>query len=50
MTDQSDKNAFIVNIVWGIESLDRSDVSVWDPDSLGELVWDENFTVSPEAN
>ena len=48
--DASDKDAFIVNIVWGVKGLNRDDVSMWDPESLGELVWDKDFTMEPAAN
>jgi len=37
-------------MTWGVKDLDRSDVGLWDPEDLGELVWDEGFTVSPEEN
>ena len=45
-TDQS--GAFLVSIVWGVKDLDRSEVGLWDPEVLGELVWDDQFDVSPE--
>ena len=48
--DASDKDAFIVNMVWGVKGLNRNDVSMWDPESLGELVWDKDFTMEPVAN
>ena len=48
--DASDKDAFIVNMVWGVKGLNRDDVSMWDPESLGELVWDKDFTMEPVAN
>ena len=47
-TDQS--GAFLVSIVWGVKDLDRSEVGLWDPEVLGELVWDDQFDVSPEEN
>ena len=40
----------MVSIVWGIKDLDRSDVGLWDPDELGELVWDDEFDISPPEN
>lgn len=33
----SDKEAFMVSIVWGVKGLDRSDVGLWDPNDLGKL-------------
>ena len=47
-TDQS--GAFLVSIVWGVKDLDRSEVGLWDPEVLGELVWDDQFDVSPYEN
>lgn len=46
----SDKEAFMVSIVWGVKGLDRSDVGLWDPDDLGRLEWDESFTIAPAKN
>lgn len=44
------EDAFLVDIVWGVEDLDRSNVDTWDPESLGELIWDEKFDITPAAN
>ena len=41
------KEALVVNINWGIKDLDRSEVGLWDPEVIGKIVWDEDFTVSP---
>ena len=40
----------MVNLVWGVKDLDRSDVGLWDPDELGELVWDDDFDIAPAVN
>ena len=42
--------AFMVSIVWGVKDLDRSNVGLWDPTELGELVWDDNFDIVPADN
>ena len=39
-----------VHLNWGVKDLDREGVSSWDPEDVGKLVWDDNFTVTPEAN
>ena len=50
VTTSDQSGAFLVSIVWGVKDLDRSEVGLWDPDVLGELVWDDAFDVSPEEN
>ena len=42
--------AFMVSIVWGVKDLDRSNVGLWDPTEIGELVWDEDFDIVPADN
>lgn len=42
--------AFMVSIVWGVKDLDRSNVGLWDPTELGELVWDDDFDIVPADN
>jgi len=44
------KDSFLVSIVWGVKDLDRSSVGLWDPASLGNLVWDNKFTIEPAEN
>eukprot|EP00357_Protocruzia_adherens_P000973 CAMPEP_0115006634 /NCGR_PEP_ID=MMETSP0216-20121206/20623_1 /TAXON_ID=223996 /ORGANISM="Protocruzia adherens, Strain Boccale" /LENGTH=954 /DNA_ID=CAMNT_0002373267 /DNA_START=205 /DNA_END=3072 /DNA_ORIENTATION=- len=39
-----------VNIVYGIDGLDRSDVRAYDVESIGDVEWDNNFDLSPKAN
>lgn len=39
-----------VTIQWGVKDLDRSDVSLWDSSTLGSLIWDDTFTLSPAEN
>ena len=39
-----------VQVTWGVKEMDRSKIKPWDATDLGELVWDETFTVSPPAN
>jgi len=29
-----------VYLVWGVKELDRSEVSIWDFDEDGDIVWD----------
>jgi len=37
-------------LTWGIDGIDKEDVSMWDPENLGEIMWDDNFDLSPENN
>ena len=30
-------------IFWGVEDIDKSDVSMWDTNYIGEVVWDKKF-------
>lgn len=39
-----------ITLYWGVKDLDRSEVSMWDPDSLGQVNFDPEFSMSnPEA-
>ena len=44
------KESIMVKINWGIKDLDRSNVGLWDARNAGELIWDDDFTVSPARN
>lgn len=44
------KETVVVSLNWGIKELDRENVSAWDADDLGKLVWDDTFTILPEEN
>lgn len=44
------KKGLFVNINWGVKDLDRDGVGTWDPEDVGKLVWDDSFTMSPQAN
>ena len=50
VTDDEEKENYEVSIVWGVKDLDRSSVSLWNPDEMGELIWDEDFTIEPPEN
>ena len=39
-----------IQITWGIKGMDRSRVGAWDAFDVGELQWDEEFTVAPVEN
>ena len=39
-----------MNINFGVKDLDRDGVGGWDPEDMGKLVWDADFTVTPVAN
>ena len=40
----------LMTLYWGVKRLDRSSISMWDPDSLGEIEFDSAFDLSyPDA-
>lgn len=39
-----------VNLVWGVEGLDKSEVGSWDQQYAGDIVWDEKFSLKEEEN
>ncbi len=39
-----------VFMYWGVSGLDKSGVGVWNNTDLGEIEWDVNFNLAPEAN
>lgn len=50
VTDDEEKENYEVSIIWGVKDLDRSSVSLWNPEDIGELIWDEDFTIEPPEN
>jgi hypothetical protein len=40
----------VVDIHWGIDDLDRSNIRKWEVDDIGELIFDREFTISPPEN
>lgn len=40
----------LVNIYWGVKDLDNSKATKWDPEYIGEVVWDDLFDLSPIEN
>lgn len=41
------RKGIFVNINFGVKDLDRDGVGSWDPEDIGKLVWDDDFTVTP---
>ena len=39
-----------VTIFFGTKDIDREGESAWDPDFIGELIWDEKLNVATEAS
>lgn len=37
-----------VEVMWGVKDKDDSNAAMWDPDDLGEIIWDDEFDMSPE--
>ena len=44
------KGAIFVKVSWGVLGLNRDEVGLWDPSKMGEIIWDEDFTVLPAEN
>ena len=40
----------LVNIYWGVKNLDTSKQNKWDPEYIGEVIWDSDFDLSPVQN
>ena len=38
-----------VNLNWGVEDLNPPNI-LWDALNMGELIWDDDFSVSPHDN
>ena len=36
--------------IWGASGIDTSTSKRWDPLEFGDLIWDEEFNLAPEAN
>ena len=41
--------AMVVNLNWGVKGLIREE-TFWDSSAVGELEWDDDFTVAPVEN
>lgn len=43
-----------IDIFWGVKGIDKGDISKWDArwdsETIGEVIWDESFDLSPEVN
>lgn len=44
------RGPIFVNLNWGVKGLNREDTDLWTASQRGQLIWDEDFTVSPPAN
>lgn len=44
----SNANKPDINFFWGAASIDKKQVNKWDPDDIGELVWNDEFDPSSE--
>lgn len=43
-------SATTVSLLYGVKSIDRSGISKWDSKNIGELIYDDQFDLAPEAN
>ena len=39
-----------VDVYWGVKGINKDKVVRWNPDYVGEVIWDETFDISSEAN
>mmetsp|Transcript_25152 Transcript_25152/g.32682 ORF Transcript_25152/g.32682 Transcript_25152/m.32682 type:complete len:932 (-) Transcript_25152:127-2922(-) len=39
-----------VDLVWGVSGIDRSGTDPFQPEDIGTVIWDDNFTLLPEEN
>ena len=39
-----------VKLIWGVSGIDESSAKKWDSEEFGHLVWDDSFTLAPQAN
>jgi len=37
-----------VDIYWGVNDIDKSETSMWDPIYIGDAIMDENFDLAPK--
>jgi len=36
-----------IQIFWGVKGIDKNDTSMWDPEKIGKVIFDEHFDLSP---
>ena len=40
----------VINLFWGVKGLDNSKSNKWDTEYIGEVIWDEQFDLTPKEN
>lgn len=40
----------VINIFWGVSGLNNSKANKWDPEYIGEVIWDDEFDMTPIKN
>ena len=40
-------NSISVSIYFGVKDINKDDVSMWDPIKLGDLIYDDDFDITP---
>lgn len=43
-------NTIKVRFLWGVKGIDRKGVGQWDSSDFGQIIWDNDFDMSSEAN
>lgn len=46
----SNNNKPDVNYYWGAKEIDSEGVNRWDPDDVGQIIWNEEFDPSTEES
>lgn len=45
----SDESYVDVTVFWGVKDIDREGENQWDPEFIGEVIWDDKFDMSTVA-
>jgi len=50
-TDQVEESQMIkVDLVWGLDDIDRTGDNAWDPEFVGKIIFDDTFSISSPVN
>lgn len=50
-TDQVEKSQMInLDLVWGLDDIDRTGDNAWDPEFVGKVIFDDAFSISSADN
>lgn len=50
-TDQVEKSQMVnLDLVWGLDDIDRTGDNAWDPEFVGKVIFDDAFSISSADN